>query len=264
MTSEPIGQGYIIVGGSRGIGLAVAESLAASGACVAIISRGDASDVAAKLAQKYDAVVESFIGDATKKHSIEAALQLASNALPTIEGLVTCNAERPVHTPDLLGTSDEDWLATFDDSVMGTVRCCRAVIPYLIDNGGGSIVTLGASSIRSPKPFLFPYSASKAAVANLTKNISRSFGDRGIRANCVCPGITETERSHTRVHNLMTEHNMSRYDAEQVVIKNLGMSVALQRLGRPAEIADTITFLLSKKSSYISGALINVDGGTEF
>jgi NAD(P)-dependent dehydrogenase (short-subunit alcohol dehydrogenase family) len=257
-------QGHIIVGGSSGIGLATAEILAANKARVAIISRDEATSLAAELSKKYNTLVTSIVGDATAKSSIENAIQCAAEELEDIKGLVTCNAERPRHTSDFLDSSDDDWQASFDSLVMGTVRCCRAVIPYLKDSSGGSIVTLGAYSIRSPKPYLFPYAASKAAIANLTKNLAKCYGDRGIRANCVCPGVTETGRSQTRLDDLTATRGISREEAAKVTIENLGMSVALKRLGKPSEVAEAIAFLLSEKSSYISGALLNIDGGTDF
>jgi 3-oxoacyl-[acyl-carrier protein] reductase len=255
-------QGYIIVGGSKGMGFEVAKLLAANGAKIAIISRNGAEDAAAALASEHGVFATSVRGDATEATSIDQAIDHAAAALGGVRGLVTTNAER--RYGGLLDSSDADWLHAFESLVMGTVRCCRAVIPHLIDAGGGSIVTLGAYSVRSPKSYLFPYASSKASVANITKNIARTYGAQGIRANCVCPGVTETERSKKRLDDLMTERGVSRDEAGVMDIASLGMNVALQRLGRPSEVADLIAFLLSERSAYISGALINIDGGTEF
>jgi 3-oxoacyl-[acyl-carrier protein] reductase len=255
-------QGYIIVGGSKGMGLAVAKQLAADGANIAIISRNGAKDAAAALASEHGVLVSSIRGDATESKSIEQAIAQAVAELGGVRGLVTSNGER--RYGGLLDSSDADWLHAFESLVMGTVRCCRAVIPHLIEAGGGSIVTLGAYSVRSPKSFLFPYASSKASVANITKNIARTYGAQGVRANCVCPGVTETERAKKRVDDLMIEHDVNRDEAGVIDIAKLGMNVALQRLGKPAEVADLIAFLLSERSAYINGALINIDGGTEF
>ncbi len=264
MYPELENQGHIIVGGGSGIGLATAEILAANKARVVIIGRKEATNAAAELSKKYDTFVTSLAGDATKKSSIETAIQCAAEELGDVKGLVTCNADRPRHHSGLLDSSDEDWQASFDSLVMGTVRCCRAVIPYLTDGNGGSIVTLGAYSIRSPKPYLFSYAASKAAIANFTKNLAKCYGDRGIRANCICPGVTETDRSQARLEDLTVTRDISREEAARVAIEGLGMRVALQRMGKASEIAEAIAFLLSEKSSYISGALLNIDGGTDF
>ena len=255
-------QGFVIVGGSKGMGLAVAKQMAANGANVAIISRNGADDAAAELAAEHHVLATSIRSDATESDSIDQAIAEAAAALGGVRGLVTSNAERKYG--GLLDSSDADWLHAFESLVMGTVRCCRAVIPHLIEGGGGSIVTLGAYSVRSPKSYLFPYASSKASVANITKNIARTYGADGIRANCVCPGVIETERSKKRLDDLMIEQGVDRDEAGVIDIAKLGMNVALQRLGTPGEVADLIAFLLSERSAYISGALINIDGGTEF
>ncbi|MDG2459454.1 MAG: SDR family oxidoreductase [Luminiphilus sp.] len=254
--------GFILVGGSRGIGRSLASLLAANGAKVAIISRRDASETTAELSKKYHVAAHSFIGDATHESQIAEAISAAASALGQVHGLVTTNAERQYG--DLLESSDQDWQAAFDSLVMGTVRCCRAIIPHFLAHGIGSIVTMGAFSVRSPKPYLFPYTACKASIVNITKNISLTYGAHGIRANCVCPGVTETERTQIRIDALMKQTTLDRQAAERADLKNLGIDVSLQRVGQPQEVAELIAFLLSKRSAYITGATINVDGGTHF
>ncbi|MFT5137472.1 MAG: 3-oxoacyl-[acyl-carrier protein] reductase [Halioglobus sp.] len=254
---------YIIVGGSKGMGLEVTKLLAASGARIAIISRHGVESALATVPPELSASISSVIGDATQAESIGLAISEAVEALGgMVHGLVTTNAER--RYGDLLDSSDADWLHAFENLVMGTVRCCRAVIPHMIKAGSGSIVTLGAYSVRSPKSYLFPYSSSKASIVNITKNIALTYGPKGVRANCVCPGVIETERAKKRLDDLVTEHGITRDEAGSLDVTNLGMRVALQRLGKPGEVANLIAFLLSEKSSYINGALINIDGGTEF
>ena len=256
------GKGFIVVGGSKGMGFEVAKLLAASGARIAIISRHGAEDALATLPPDLGKNITSILGDATQAESIDHAISQAVETLGSVHGLVTANAER--RYGDLLDSSDADWLHAFESVVMGTVRCCRALIPHMINAGGGSIVTLGAYSARSPKSYLFPYASSKASIVNITKNIARAYGAQGIRANCVCPGVIETERSKKRLDDLVIEHRINRVEAGSLDIANLGMNVALKRLGKPNEVANLITFLLGEKSAYISGALINIDGGTEF
>ena len=262
MDLEEKGKGFIVVGGSKGMGFEVAKLLAASGARIAIISRHDAEGALATLPPDLGNNITSILGDATQAESIDHAISQAAETLGSVHGLVTANAER--RYGDLLDSSDADWLHAFESVVMGTVRCCRALIPHMINAGGGSIVTLGAYSARSPKSYLFPYASSKASIVNITKNIARAYGAQGIRANCVCPGVIETERSKKRLDDLVIEHRINRVEAGSLDIANLGMNVALKRLGKPNEVANLITFLLGEKSAYISGALINIDGGTEF
>ena len=255
-------KGYIVVGGSKGMGFEAAKELAANGAKIALMSRNGAENAVAAIHSDSGVQVNSILGDATQAESIDQAITQAVEILGGVHGLVTTNAKR--RYGGLLDSSDEDWLHAFQSVVMGTVRCCRAVLPHMIKAGGGSIVTLGAYSVRSPKSYLFPYASSKASVANITKNIALTYGSHGIRANCVCPGVIETERSRKRLDDLIAEHGIDRDEAGALDIANLGMNVALQRLGKPNEVGNLIAFLLSEKSAYINGALINIDGGTEF
>ncbi len=166
---------------------------------------------------------------------------------------------------DLLAASDADWVATFEDVLLATASACRAAVPALIAGGGGAIVTTAAYSVRAPQPNQVPYASMKAAVATLTKTIAKSYGRDGVRANCVCPGATETAVLAAMRTQLANEHGWPQETAlERALTESWGMHIALGRAGRPDEVGDVIAFLLSARSSYLTGALINVDGGTDF
>ena len=126
-------------------------------------------------------------------------------------------------------------------------------------------MTTAAYSIRAPKAHQFPYATLKAGVATLTKNVAKSFGHLGVRANCVCPGATETEILAS-LRASVAESRRWPYDEalERVMTEEWGIEVALGRPGRPEELGDVIAFLLSERASYLTGATVNVDGGTDF
>jgi 3-oxoacyl-[acyl-carrier protein] reductase len=148
---------------------------------------------------------------------------------------------------------------------MGTVRVCRAAAARLVDAGGGSIVTTAAYSIRAPKPHQAPYGSLKAAVATLTKSMATTFGPNGVRANCVCPGATETDVLAAMRLRVAADRGWPEDEAlERVMAQDWGMRVALGRPGTARELGDVIAFLLSERASYVTGALVNVDGGTDF
>lgn len=200
-------------------------------------------------------------GDATDANSIEHAIEQAVVILGGMRGLLTASAERKYGT--LLDATDDDWKSCFESVVMGTVRSCRAVVPHMIKGGGGTIVTMAAYSARCPKPYIIAYAAAKAAVVNIT-NFARGYGEHGIRANCVCPGIVETARTRLRLEKLMAQHGVSHAAASRMDVQNMKMDVSLKRVGQPEEVTHVIALLLSERASYTSGATINVDGGTDF
>ena len=127
------------------------------------------------------------------------------------------------------------------------------------------IVTTAAYSIRSPKPHQLPYGALKSGVATFTKALAKAYGASGVRANCVCPGVTETGVLAALRARMAEERGWPVAEAlERAMVEDWGMRVALGRAGTPRELGDVIAFLLSERASYVSGALVNVDGGTDF
>ncbi len=148
---------------------------------------------------------------------------------------------------------------------MGTVRPVKAVLPVLARRGGGTIVTTAAYSIHSPHHNRMPYVALKSAVAAFTKNIAKSYGAQGVRANCVAPGAIETEGLAAMRAQLAAARRVPPEGLlEKVMVEEWHMNVALARPGRPQELGELFAFLLSDRAAYVTGALINADGGTDF
>ncbi|MHB1139179.1 MAG: SDR family oxidoreductase [Microthrixaceae bacterium] len=261
------GRSYVVFGGSAGIGLAAARALVADGASVVLAARG---------ARRLDAAVEELSGsagstvlgvrcDLTEADDAERAVATATDAFGGIDGMAVTTGLGMRGQRDLFGAADEDWAATFEDVLLSTVRACRASVPALVARGGGSIVTTAAYSIRAPKAHQVPYGALKGSIAVLTKNLATTFGGQGVRANCVCPGATETEVLASMRTHYAAERDWPVDEAlERVMVQDWGMQVALGRPGRPEELGDVIAFLLSERASYLTGATINVDGGTDF
>jgi len=260
-------QGYLVFGGTAGIGRAAAQVLAADGARVAVAGRdrARADAAAADLSTATGTLVVALAGDLTVAGAAEALVAEAAELLGGLRGTAVTTGLGRHGQRDLLGGTDGDWVATFDDVLLATVRACRATVPVLVEAGGGAIVTTAAYSIRAPKPHQVPYGALKAGVATLTKNLAKAFGPDGVRANCVCPGATETEvLAAMRVHVAEARGWPVEEALERVMADEWGMRVALGRAGRPREVGDVIAFLLSERAGYLTGATINVDGGTDF
>lgn len=253
---------FLVVGGTAGIGREVARVLVEEGGRVAITGRdsGRAGEVAAAIG------ATAFPGDAaTDQPTCDAIVAAAEAALGGLSGVaVTAGSNRRAHVT-LEEATDEVWHETFQHQFMATVRIVRAALPYLVANGGGSIVTTSAYSIRAPHANRVPYVSCKSAVATFTKDIAKAYGPAGIRANCVCPGIIETDHLAGRRADLAASRGLPETGLlESMLRSEWHMDVALGRLGRPDEVGDLMAFLLSGRAGYLTGALINIDGGTDF
>ncbi len=259
------GNAYVVVGGSKGMGWQAARRLAEDGANVAIVSRGPTSkERAAALAEEFGVRAIGLAADASRRGEIEQAVEQSIGELGRIRGLLTTPGSTD-HNGTLLEMTDDDWEINFQDVLMSQVRSCRAILPHLLEQGGGQLVTTAAYSTRAPKPFLFAYASLKAALVNFTKNVAKTYGAQGIRANCICPGAIETEQLEERRREAAKQYGLPLEEAlEHVMFEEWKMPVATREVGRPTDVADLMAFALSDRARYMTGATINIDGGTDF
>lgn len=262
------GKWLLLVGGSRGMGLSVAESLAAEGANLAIIARDEdrLASVTDELTTKFGVRTQALKADASHPGGIDAAVATALERGCDLAGLAVCSG--PMDSYGELHTQpDEAFDFYYQNIFMPVVRSARAIAPHLISRGGGTIVTLAAYSTRAQKPTLPHYTAMKSAVVSVTKNLSKAYGKHGIRVNCVCPGMIETPLMHELVDpaEAMAKYGGTKEQALYRYTEDVwGMKLSLQRCGKPEEVGELVTFLLSERAAYVTGATINIDGGTDF
>lgn len=254
---------FVIVGGTAGMGLAAAQVLAADGARIVVVGRTAerADNAVAALRVAGATSADAVLADVSSPGAAAEAVDEAATRLGGLDGIAV--------TTGLLGhepieVDDERWATFFNDVLLGTVRSVQAALPHL-QRGGGTIVTTAAYSIRAPELARLPYGALKSGVATFTKGIAKAYGPAGIRANCICPGAIETEGMARLRAQIAADRGIPLEGAlEKVMVEEWHLDVALRRPGKANEVGDLVGFLLSPRAGYLTGALINIDGGTNF
>jgi 2-dehydro-3-deoxy-L-rhamnonate dehydrogenase (NAD+) len=233
------GRAAIVTGGARGIGLAVADRLAASGARVAIWDRDGAAIAAARIAQVGIAV------DVTDERAVAAALAESEARVGPIHILVTSAG---ITGPNLRVEEypAEAWRQVLDVDLTGPFLCSRAVIPGMRARDYGRIVHIASIAGKEGNPNAAAYSAAKAGVIALTKSLGKELAQTGIRVNCVTPAAVRTE-----MFAQMTEAHI------QYMLSKIPMG----RFGLATEIAAMIAWLASEECSFSTGAIFDVSGG---
>lgn len=256
----------VVTGGSKGMGLAIAECLGAEGASVAIMARGaEALDAAAEAIRSAGAPeVLPVSVDMADAASIAAGYQMVQERWSRLNVLVHTVGPEAGTFEDL---DDGAWHAAFDLGTMSAVRSVRAALPMLRTAEWARIVTLSAHSIQRQSPRLVAYTAVKAALSSFTKNLSKSLGPDGILVNCVCPGTIVTASFTEILRDVLAADGLDSSDPDDVmtwVERTYGHPCDLGRAGLPEEIASAVAYLASQRNGYVTGATLNVDGGSDF
>ena len=237
----------IVTGASRGIGRAIALTLARQGASLVI--NGNREDLLRKLAAEIEALEQKCAiqsGDVANPETAAAIARTAVGSFGRIDVLVN-NAGINMRSSSL-EMKLEDWQRVMDVDLHGTLHCCRTVLPHMIKQQSGKIVNISSTVAKTPHKNAAPsYGASKAGINYLTQHMALEMAKYGICINAICPGPIETDMSK----------QWSEEYRQQVLSK-----IPLGRLGIPENVADGVLFLASKLSDFITGETININGGT--
>ncbi len=254
------GRVAVVTGASRGIGRAVAEALAAEGADLVVSARDrDSLDEAADRFRSYGTRVTPVPGDVTDPATTGAMARAALDGYGRADIVVNNAGGDSGHLPmDRL--TDDDWELAYRLYVVSAMRLTVDVLPGMREAGWGRIVNVSSYTARVPEPFCAPYAAAKAALVNATRNLSRSYAAEGICANCVLPGLTDTDGVRK---GFAAASSATGRSEEQLVARMLERApIDAGRLGSSAEVAAMVVFLCSEQAGWITGAAVNVDGGT--
>lgn len=251
-TSRFAGKTAIISGGAGGLGSAIATTFVNQGGRVGILDTNQSaiSSLVKKL-QDLGGQADGRVVDVRDGQAVTESIDSLAQSLGGIDILIAA-AGGSLGTPrDMDQISDADLDLVLDVNVKGTYYCARAVIPHMKTNGSGSIVTFSSIGGRSASPVTgIPYAASKAAILGLTRRLAREVGGFGIRVNAVAPGLFLTDRLAGMFDA------MSEVDREEVLD-----GIPLGRMPELHECVDPVLFLASGEASFITGVVLDVNGG---
>ena len=235
----------LVTGAGRGIGAATALALAEAGARVALVDRdGEGAARTADAVGRAGGAALAVTADVTDAPAIQRAVEAVVAEWGRLDVLV--NNAGIVRDATLGKVTDDDWTATLDVNLRGTMVCTRAALGPMRAAGRGRILSATSVVARMGNYGQTAYAASKAGIIGMTRTWARELGPLGITANAVAPGFIDTE--------------MARGVPEKVMTALLGRTAA-RRLGRPGEVAAVYVFLASDLASFMNGAVVGVDGG---
>jgi NAD(P)-dependent dehydrogenase (short-subunit alcohol dehydrogenase family) len=241
------GQTAVVIGGAGVLGGALCRGLVQAGAKVIV------ADLMEEPCQKRVDELEQLGGqagyvvvDVTSRDSIESLLADSQKQSERIEILVNCAGVNAGN--DFLDATDQDWDRIMSINLRAVFQACQVFGRHMIEAGGGKIVNIGSVTSHLPLSRVWAYSASKAAVLNLTRNVAQEFAEKGVRVNAICPGFFPAEQNR----KVLTQER----------IDNIMHGTPMKRFGEPEELIGALLLLVSPVGGqFITGTHINVDGG---
>ncbi len=251
------GKRALVTGASQGLGYATARGLALEGCSAAISSRDPEKLTAAaqNLEEEARTKVIAIPGDMTDPVFAPRLIQQTVDALGGLDLLVTNAGGPPAGKFEIF--DDAAWQQAVELSFLSHVRLIRAALPHLRQSEAPSVLTVTSITVKEPLPNLILSNSVRMATAGLTKSLAQELGPEGIRFNSILPGWTVT----ARVQNLMEQRAQANSTDPEEEFQKQSAAIPLGRMGTPEEFANTAVFLLSPAASYITGVMLQVDGG---
>ncbi|MGW0658499.1 SDR family NAD(P)-dependent oxidoreductase [Streptodolium elevatio] len=243
-----VGKVAVLTGGARGIGAATALRLGSEGVAVALgdLHEDEAEAVASRIRDDGGQALAVRM-NLREDDSVQRLVEAAVDRFGGID-LVVNNAGGSLGGDrNVAENEDRIWQSTWDLNLMGTVRVTRAALPHLLARGGGAIVNIASGSGTLATPGLAAYGTSKAAVIQLTRNVTAAYSHLGVRCNAICPGM------------IMTPGATAAMPSD--VVARIAERIPAGRTGTPEDVAGLTTYLLSDDAAYVNGQVIHCDGG---
>jgi NAD(P)-dependent dehydrogenase (short-subunit alcohol dehydrogenase family) len=241
------GQTAVVIGGAGVLGGALCAGLVQAGARVIVADLTEEGCRArVEVLRALGGVASFCLVNATSRESIEKLQAAAVAEAGRVEILVNCAGVNAGST--FLEATDADWDRVLTINLKAVFQACQVFGRHMVEAGGGAILNIGSVTSHLPLSRVFAYSASKAGVLNLTRNVAQEFGARGVRVNAICPGFFPAEQ------------NRKLLDQER--IDNIMRHTPMRRFGEPEELIGAMLLLLSSRAgSFVTGTHVNVDGG---
>jgi 3-oxoacyl-[acyl-carrier protein] reductase len=241
------GRVALVTGASGSIGAEVSRTLAARGAAVAVHGRTESAleKVVADI-RKAGGTGVAHVGDVRDAEHLDAVVTDVASTLGPVDVLVPLAGGDGMPAPTAALTP-ERWRSVIETDLTSVFLTVHAVLPGMLEHGGGRIVTVASSAGRRPSAANAAYAAAKAGVVMFTEHLAKEYATAGIRVNCVAPAIVDTARLRDRMP-------AAQFDA-------VAAHVPLGRIGRPVDIAEAVAFLASDASSWITGTTLDITGG---
>jgi NAD(P)-dependent dehydrogenase (short-subunit alcohol dehydrogenase family) len=241
------GKTAVVIGGTSGIGRAIAHGLAEAGADVVPTSRRiDPVQTAAKEIESFGRRSLSVVSDVSDRESLEQVLRETVSAFGKVDILVN-SAGRTKRAPTV-DFDEEDWNDILETNLTGTLRSCQIFGRHMLERGYGRIINIASLSTFVSLFEVAAYSASKAAVASLTKSLAIEWSAKGVNVNAIAPGVFKTDLNRELLES--TERG-----------KEFQLRTPMKRFGKVEELAGAAVFLASDAASFVTGEILVVDGG---
>ena len=244
------GKSVVITGAASGIGEAASQLFAEEGAKLVLIDINESGERMTRQLREKGAEATFLKADISKSVDFNAVIKLAIQNYGRLDVLYN-NAGIGMYRP-FLETSEEDWERIIAVDLKSVFLGCRHAIPEMIRQGGGIIINTASEIGISGARNYAAYCAAKGGVVQITRALALEFGDKNIRVNCLCPGVTQTKMLEQGINKAQDPTARRRY---------LEQEVPMKRIGKPEEIARGALFLASDESSFMNGSILVIDGG---